>query len=182
MARNKLKDEDRRPVAVEQDMQEDEARESPVMPSTDELEARLAEEAMQNALPNLPAKPGWHRFWASTTNTYTPVQYFLRLGYVPIKGEELPEMMHLKALSGEFAGFVTVNEMVGLQVPEDIYQKYMKIMHHDRPMSEAERLKANVDAMKQDLGEDSKGRPLLVEEGEGYASLTKTVKTPKRFE
>lgn len=181
MKREKL-DEDRRPVSVARDSESDEARESPVPPSADELEHALLDEAAVTPLPNPPAMPGWHLFWASTTNQYTPVQYYYRLGYTHVKPEELPSMSELRLHSGEQPGMISVNEMVLLKTTQENYQRYMKIMHHDRPLSEAERLKSNVDAMKQEVGEDREGRQIVMEEGDGFADIAKRRKAPSHFE
>lgn len=142
----------------------------PIEVSEEERAMLMLDESLANALPNTPKVPGWHFLWASTTNQQNPIQWYLRLGYKPVKREEFPEYGHLKEHSGEFAAFITCNEMVMLKCTEAAYQQIMKEMHHDRPNREAERLLANVDNIKNSTV-DSKGRALVTEEGDGYAQV-----------
>jgi hypothetical protein len=124
----------------------------------------LRDEALNNALPNPPKMPGWHLAWLSTTNQYTPIQWYMRLGYVPVTKEEMPEMGHLKAHSAEMAGFVSVNEMVLFKIPEDAYQQIMREFHHNRPNEEEGRLRENLEKIKAEVGEDRRGKSLVLEE------------------
>jgi hypothetical protein len=88
----------------------------------------------QAALPNLPPIPGYHVCWLTSTNTKDSLAMRMRLGYEPIKPEELVGF-------GEFAvgqggtvnGLVHVNEMVAFKLPLHIYQEYMQYAHHDAP-------------------------------------------------
>src|SRR5258708_36551832 len=47
-------------------------RGDPLPEDEDEIERLMANDILVNSLPNPPKKEGWHRFWASTTNTCTP--------------------------------------------------------------------------------------------------------------
>ena len=49
-----------------------------------------SEEMTQSALPKLPSMDGWHLCWLSTTNSYDSIDKRMRLGYVPVKSDELP--------------------------------------------------------------------------------------------
>lgn len=141
--------------------------------SSEDLEALLRQEALANALPNPPRIPGWHQAWLSTTNTYTPIQQYLRLGYMPVKPEEHKEWAYLKQHSArDAADVISCNEMVLYKIPEPAYQQIMRVLHHDRPNEEEARLKANIDQMKQgDEFRDSEGNTLVREEGDGFAEL-----------
>lgn len=145
-------------------------RSSPVSLTDEERATLLRDEAMNNALPNPPKIPGWHVVWLSSTNQYTPIQWYMRLGYVPVTREEMPEMSYLKAHSAEFSGFVAVNEMVLFKIPEDAYQQIMREFHHDRPAQEEARLRSNIQKIKEEVGQDSDGRGLVQEE-EGTGSI-----------
>lgn len=52
---------------------------------------------MQTALPTPPNIDGWHVCWLSTTNSYDSIDKRLRLGYVPVKADEI----RLRQLSRE---------------------------------------------------------------------------------
>jgi hypothetical protein len=58
--------------------------------STQERRKMWSEEWTQSALPKLPEMDGWHLCWLSTTNSYDSIDKRIRLGYVPVKSEELP--------------------------------------------------------------------------------------------
>lgn len=92
----------------------------------------------QSSLPDLPKIPGYHVFWATTTNPRDPVHGRMRLGYDFIRAEELPgwEMMSVK--TGDYAGCIGVNEMIAMKIPLHLYEAYMREAHHDAPMREEE--------------------------------------------
>ena len=63
------------------------------------------DEWTQRALPDVPEIPGWHLCWLSTTNSYDSIDKRVRLGYVPVKAEEIQGFENNKVKSGEHAGF-----------------------------------------------------------------------------
>jgi len=135
------------------------------MVSSQERRRAFRSEWQQEALPTPPEIPGFHLCWLSTTNQYDPIHKRLRLGYIPVKAEEVPGFEHLKVKSGELAGFVSVNEMVLYKLPMDIYQDFMAEMHHYAPLDEQEKIKVQQESL---LGaKDSSGKPLVQIEGEG---------------
>ena len=148
-----------------------------------DVEALLREEALANALPNPPKLPGWHQCWLSTTNTYTPIQQYVRLGYVPVKPEEHAEWQYLKQHGAGHGGdTVTCNEMVLYKIPEEAYQQIMRVVHHDRPLEEERRMRANIEQLKTgDDFRDSDGKPLVREEGDGF-EVDRRVRAPSSFE
>lgn len=156
----KARRDERRTEKAERD-DVDVKRADPVEMSSEERLAILRGEAMDNVLPNPPKIPGMHLVWLSTMNQYTPIQSYIRLGYRPVRHEEVAGMEDLKIHSGEMAGFVSINEMVLYCIPEEGYQQIMKEMHHDRPNREAEKLLANVEQIKDAVGFDSDGRSLV---------------------
>ena len=138
----------------------------------DDLERFLESEALTQSLPNPPKQAGWHHFWGSTTNQQTPIQMYLRLGYVFVKPEEIPEWTHMKAHSASYGcDVIQCNEMLLMKTTEERYQRIMKHLHHDKPMSEAERLLANFELMKSEIGRDSKGKMLVTEEGDAFSDM-----------
>jgi len=153
--------------------QQDTLRADALPYSSEELEALLRQEALANALPNPPAIPGYHQVSLSTTNTYTPIQQYVRLGYVPVRREEHPQWNYLKQHSAEMPGDgIACNEMVLYKIADEAYQHIMRHIHHDRPNEEEERLKANIRNLKEgDDFRDSDGKSLVQEEGDGFKEM-----------
>jgi len=136
--------------------------------STQERRKMWSEEWTQSALPKLPNMDGWHLCWLSTTNSYDSIDKRIRLGYVPVKSDELPEFENYKVKSGEHVGNISCNEMLLFKLPMDIYQEVMTEMHHDQPREQAEKIKIQQENLQ---GRDSSGRPLLMVEGEGFGTI-----------
>jgi len=135
---------------------------------------KMFREFSQEALPTPPEVPGWHFIWLSTTNQYDPIFKRQRMGYEPVKAEELPGFEHLRVKGGEFEGLISINEMVLFKIPLEIYQEIMEEYHHNMPMEEESRLKANAV-----LGDrDSNGKQLGMVEGDGIGSMATRVKAP----
>ena len=84
---------------------------------------------------------GWHLCWLSTTNSYDSIDKRMRLGYVPVKADELPGYEDYRVKSGEHVGFISCNEMLLFKLPMDIYQEVMTYHHHDKPREEAEKIR-----------------------------------------
>ena len=137
--------------------------------STQERRKMWSEEWTQSALPKLPELEGWHLCWLSTTNSYDSIDKRMRLGYVPVKADELPGYEDYRVKSGEHVGYISCNEMLLFKLPMDIYQEVMTHMHHDKPREEAEKIKVQMENLQGQR--DSNGRPLLSVEGEGFGSI-----------
>lgn len=135
---------------------------------------RMFREFSQEALPTPPSIPGWHFIWLSTTNQYDPIYKRMRMGYEPVKAEELPGYEHLRVKSGEHEGLISINEMILFKIPQEIYQEIMEEYHYNMPLEEEERLRAN--ATPNDR--DSNGKALGVVEGDGFSSLGSRTKPP----
>jgi hypothetical protein len=127
-----------------------------------------SEEWTQSALPKLPSMDGWHLCWLSTTNSYDSIDKRIRLGYVPVKSEELPGYEDYRVKSGEHVGYISCNEMLLFKLPMDIYQEVMTHMHHDKPREEAEKIRIQQESLQ---GRDSNGKSLLQVEGDGMGSI-----------
>ena len=137
--------------------------------SAQERRKMWSEEMTQSALPKLPNMDGWHLCWLSTTNSYDSIDKRMRLGYVPVKSDELPGYEDYRVKSGEHVGYISCNEMLLFKLPMDIYQEVMTHMHHDKPREEAEKIKVQVENLQGQR--DSHGRPLISVEGEGFGSI-----------
>jgi hypothetical protein len=128
-----------------------------------------SEEWTQSALPKLPEIDGWHFCWLSTTNSYDSIDKRIRLGYVPVKSEELPGYENYKVKSGEHVGYISCNEMLLFKLPMDIYQEVMTHMHHDKPREEADKIRVSVENLQG--VRDSNGRALVGIEGDGMGNF-----------
>jgi hypothetical protein len=54
----------------------------------------------------------------------------MRIGYTPVKADEVPGFENFRVKAGEMEGFVACNEMVLYKIPSEIYQEYMDEVHH----------------------------------------------------
>jgi hypothetical protein len=138
--------------------------------ATSKERRKMFREFTQEALPTPPETPGWHYCWLSMTNQYDPIYKRMRLGYEPVKADELPEFNHLRVKSGEYENSITVNEMILFKIPQEIYQEIMEENHHYRPLEEEERVRTNAKPQ----GKDSQGADLGIVEGDGYGSSNRS--------
>jgi len=100
---------------------------------------------LNNTLPEMPDIPGYHLCWLSTTNTKDTIHMRLRIGYQLVKPEEIRGWETVKLTSGDYAGYVGVNEMVLAKLPNRLYQRYMQAVSHDMPMDEASKMRYKVE-------------------------------------
>ena len=124
-----------------------------------------SEEWTQSALPKLPNIDGWHLCWLSTTNSYDSIDKRIRLGYVPVKSEELPGYEDYRVKSGEHVGYVSCNEMLLFKLPMEIFQEAMLYQHHEKPRDEADKIRVQIESLQGQR--DSNGKSLVNVEGEG---------------
>lgn len=123
----------------------------------DEAEAfdMLTSSAWNEVLPDIPDIPGYHVCWLSTTNSYDPISKRIRLGYTPVRPEDLPRghrerFKTMQVKSGEFQGMISINEMVAFKLPDEMYQKYMRHLHHDLPNSEEGAIREVIESIEND--------------------------------
>lgn len=133
----------------------------------DERLAEFRKSLYQSTLPDLPPIPGYHVCWLTTTNSRDPLQSRIRLGYEPVKPEDIPGWEAATLKTGEYAGFIGVNEMLAFKIPLSLYHMYMKESHHDAPLREEQKLQDTLDSIKKEA--ERKGAKLLV--GDGTAEL-----------
>ena len=132
--------------------------------SDDERVEMFRQQFIQSALPDLPKIPGYHNCWLTTTNPRDSIQSRIRLGYEPITPEDIPGWEYVTLKTGEYAGFVGVNEMLAFKLPESLYQKFMAEVHHNAPLAEEEKLRNTVDTLKEQA--ERIGGKVLVGEGD----------------
>lgn len=129
-----------------------------------------------NILPDIDGDPAYHYCWLSTTNQSDPIYRRLRIGYELVKHDELKYLGEQNRVqSGEFAGCVSINELILAKIPLELYQEIMFINHHEKPMQEEDLLRANMDSDE----EDSNGRRLGEAFGDGIANLGRRVSRPR---
>ena len=58
--------------------------------SDDERLEMFRMQQFSDALPDLPIIPGYHMCWLSTTNSSDPIARRMRLGYTPVRSEDIP--------------------------------------------------------------------------------------------
>jgi len=157
--------------------EDDAQREAPEqqMVSSEERRRAFRSEWQQEALPTPPDLPGFHPCWLSTTNQYDPIHKRMRMGYVPVKADEVKDFEHLRVKSGEHEGFVAINEMLLYKIPLQLYQEMMEEMHHYAPLDEQEKIKVQQDQMLN--MRDSNGKQLVQIEGGGM-NFDQTAKIP----
>ncbi|MEI6484359.1 MAG: hypothetical protein WCO62_13150 [Betaproteobacteria bacterium] len=150
---------------------EDASRASPEdkFASTQERRKMWSEEWTQSALPKMPNLSGWHLCWLSTTNSYDSIDKRIRLGYVPVKSEELPGYEDYRVKAGEHVGHISCNEMLLFKLPMDVYQEIMTHMHDEKPREEAEKIRVQVEQLQG--ARDSNGKSLVAVEGEGMGNF-----------
>lgn len=146
------------------------------MISSEERRRMFRSEWLQEALPKPPEIPGFHLCWLSTTNQYDPIHKRLRMGYEPVKAEELPGFDNYKVKSGEMEGFISCNEMVLYKMPQEVYQDIMAEMHHFAPLDEQQKIKVQQEMLMEST-RDSQGKALITVEGSG-SDFDRNAKVP----
>jgi len=155
----------------------------------EDVQQMLRDNALQQRLPDPPPRKGIHWFWASLTNTANSIMWYMRLGYKPVKFEEMPGWAdaNMRGKSGEFAGCITVEEMLLMRGDEKAYQRFMQIVHHDKPMEEQKGVRDSFRRAREEVTAES-GHDGIVRdatrpgETSGLKELERTVKRPAKFE
>ncbi len=127
----------------------------------------------QSVLPDLPPIPGFHVCWLTTTNPRDSIPGRIRLGYEPVKKEDVPgwEMATLK--TGDWQGCIGVNEMIAFKLPMNLYEAYMREAHHTQPLYEEEKLSSVLDVIREEAAAAAKSgsRGIKFEFEEGNQEL-----------
>lgn len=120
-----------------------------------------------DALPDLPEIPGYHLCWLTTTNSRDPIHRRMQLGYEPVRPDEVPGMEYASVKTGEWTGFIGVNEMLAFKLPMSLYERFMQEAHHAAPLREEDKL-VEVSDMIRNQAEQAGSR---VVEDDGMQSL-----------
>lgn len=136
--------------------------------STDERELDEAEylerfraTLHQSHLPDVGTIHGYHLCWLTTNNPRDSITQRLRLGYELVKADEVPGFELTKITSGDYTGFIGVNEMVLAKLPDRLYQLYMREVHERAPDREEEKM----NSARDQLLAEAKERGITVKEG-----------------
>ena len=132
------------------------------MSEDDRLEM-FRNQLFNDALPDLPPIEGFHLCWLTTTNPRDPIHRRMQLGYEPVKPEEVPGMEYASVKTGEYAGFIGVNEMLAFKLPMSLYQKFMQEAHHNAPLREEDKLAEVAELMRDQAARA--GAALIEDEG-----------------
>jgi len=132
--------------------------------SREERRRMFRDEFTQEALPSPPKKDGWHFCWLTTTNPMDPIHRRIRMGYELVRAEEVPGFETYRMRSGQYDGFIGVNEMLLAKIPNELFNDIMQWVHFELPNQEDEKIRSQVEQLKGiDIGRD---RPVIeVEEG-----------------
>ena len=142
--------------------------------SDDDRVEMFRQQFFQSALPDLPKIDGYHTCWLTTTNPRDTIQARVRLGYEPVKPEDVPGWEYATIKTGEYAGFIGVNEMLAFKLPMRLYQMFMEEAHFNAPAREDEKLVAMTEGMREQAERDG-GRII---EGDGMADLRRVPERP----
>lgn len=131
----------------------------------------------QSALPDLPSIPGYHVCWLTTQNPRDPIHGRMRLGYTPIREEDVPGWSFTSLKTGEFAGCIGVNEMVAFKLPIHLYEAYMREAHHTQPLDEETKLNRAREEAEMAASQLAR-KPISFELEEGQADLGEAPEPP----
>lgn len=150
----------------------------------EERVAMLRQGFFQVVLPDLPKEAGSHRVWLTTTNPRDTIAGRLRMGYRLLRFEDLgPGWEQSKAISGEYAGCIVINEMIAAELPDRLYQLFNTELHHNMPREAERGIFGRLDQHAEKLAEQ--GSKLLYETGEeenAFEHLRANNPRPKQFE
>jgi hypothetical protein len=135
--------------------------------SDDERVEMFRQQLFNSALPDLPSIPGFHVCWLTTTNPRDSIQNRIRLGYEPVKPEDVPGCDYVTIKTGEWVGLIGVNEMLAFKLPLSLYEKFMMEAHHDAPLREEEKLTDTAEFLQQQAR--ASGSQVMM--GDGISSL-----------
>jgi hypothetical protein len=143
--------------------------------SDDDRFEMFRESIHQSVLPDLPPMPGFHICWLTTSNPRDPISRRLQMGYTLICASDLGgDWGATSVKTGDYAGCVGINELVAAKIPLRLYQRYMREVHHDTPLADEEKLRANVEMMK----DRAQAMGARLDEGDGMTGLVNRAPAP----
>lgn len=143
--------------------------------SEDDFFAAFEESIDESVLPKLPDMPGYHICWLSTSHARDTIHNRMRYGYELIRPAMLPGIDQSNIKTGTMGEVIQVNEMVAARIPIKLWQRFMRKLHHDLPRQEEEKLRAAINAHKQNA--EAVGARII--EGDGMAELGQRAPEPE---
>lgn len=131
----------------------------------------------QSCLPDLPPMPGYHLIWLSTTNQRDTIAWRTRLGYELITSDMIPGWRGDSTKAGSLPNVVSINEMVAARIPIRLFNMYMAEVHHNKPLQDEEKLRANISLMKQQAEEYGS----VIDEGDGTRNIVQRARPMPEF-
>lgn len=137
----------------------------------------------QSVLPDLPPIKGYHVCWLTTTNPRDSIPGRVRLGYEPVKAEDVPGWEYAVTKTGEYAGCIGVNEMLAFKLPMSLYEAYMREAHHVQPLFEEEKLSTVLETIREEaaMAAKSGARGIKFDMEDGQAELGRRGLDPGSF-
>jgi hypothetical protein len=135
--------------------------------SDDDRVEMFRQQFFNDVLPDLPKIPGYHLCWLTTANPRDSIQQRIRLGYELLRPDDIPGWEYVTLKTGEWSGYVGVNEMIAAKLPLSLYQRFMEEAHHNAPLGEDEKLTSMNESMKEQA--EAQGGRLI--EGDGLKAL-----------
>jgi len=117
--------------------------------SDDERVEMFQHALFAEVLPSLPHIEGYKTIWLTTTNQADTIHRRMALGYEPIKPEDIPGWGGGSIKTGEYTGFIGINEMLAFKIREELWRRFMTEAHHNAPEREAEKLTSAIDTLKE---------------------------------
>ena len=105
--------------------------------------------------------------WLTTTNPRDSIQARIRLGYEAVKPEDVPGWEYASLKTGDWQGFIGVNEMLAFKLPISLYEKFMMEAHHHAPNREESKLTETAEFLQQQA--ESNGSSIV--QGDGNKGL-----------
>lgn len=158
-----------RSTASDSSLRKARAEEQPEHLSPEALRSKarqISREFDTEFLAKLPEIPGYHCVWASTVarNTGNP-RWYERKGYVPVHKSDAPNFQENSdsVTANKYADFITCNELLAMKVPEEMYQEYMLIDHHERPRGRESGYVDSVRNLQDQVAASNSGSKLIAE-------------------
>ena len=133
-------------------------------PNDDDADFRtvVRSEFVQQALPAIPDRGGWHYCWLSTTAAHDPIHKRVRIGYVPARFEDVADLGldDFRVTQGDFNGGIQCNEMVLFKIAQRKHRAIMEEFHHHMPFEEEQAIRAMITRQGEN-NEDKSGKPLF---------------------
>lgn len=162
---------DQRQDRASQDRPATEHRETSDLTRLEAFRAQM----FQSSLPKLPDIEGYHTCWLTTTNPRDSVAMRKSWGYELIKSVEIPGFESVSLTTGEYAGYIGVNEMLAAKLPLRLYEAYMTEAHHKLPQDEEDKLSS----MHEVIAEEARRKGAKVVVGDGTAEMGQGPQRPK---